>query len=66
MVVVGGLGSFVGPLIAVAPIQGLHLYLAKYGEWDMVIYAFAVIVLMRAQIGGLATLMQRCWRWGHS
>jgi branched-chain amino acid transport system permease protein len=64
MVVVGGLGSFVGPLIAVPPIQSLHLYLAKYGEWDMVIYAFVVIVLMRAQIGGVAALMRRFWRLG--
>jgi branched-chain amino acid transport system permease protein len=64
MVVVGGLGSFVGPLIAVTPIETLHLYLAKYGEWDMVIYAFAVIVLMRAQIGGVAALMRRFWRPG--
>ena len=55
---VGGLGSFVGPLVAV-PIQSLHLYLAKCGEWDMVIYAFVVIVLMRAQIGGVAALMRR-------
>jgi branched-chain amino acid transport system permease protein len=64
MVVVGGLGSFLGPLIAVTPIQSLHLYLANYGEWDMVIYAFAVIVLMRAQIGGVAALMRRFWRPG--
>ena len=64
MVVVGGLGSFVGPLIAVTPIASLHLYLAKYGEWDMVIYALAVIVLMRAQIGGVAALIGRFWRRG--
>ena len=64
MVVVGGLGSFVGPLIAVTPIQSLHLYLAKYGEWDMVIYAFVVIVLMRTQIGGVAALMRRLSRLG--
>ena len=64
MVVVGGLGSFVGPLIAVTPIASLHLYLAKYGEWDMVIYAFAVIVLMRTQIGGIAALMRRLSRLG--
>jgi len=64
MVVVGGLGSFVGPLIAVTPIASLHLYLAKYGEWDMVIYAFVVIVLMRTQIGGVAALMRRFWRPG--
>jgi hypothetical protein len=28
----------------------------------MVIYAFAVIVLMRAQIGGVAALLRRLWR----
>jgi branched-chain amino acid transport system permease protein len=59
MVVVGGLGSFAGPLIAATPIASLHLYLAKYGEWDMVIYALAVIVLMRAQVGGVAALLRR-------
>ena len=64
MVVVGGLGSFVGPLVAVTPIASLHLYLAKYGEWDMVVYAFVVIVLMRTQIGGVAALMRRFWRPG--
>ena len=64
MVVVGGLGSFVGPLIAVTPIASLHLYLAKSGVWDMVIYAFAVIVLLRTQIGGIAALMRRLSRLG--
>ena len=39
MTVVGGLGTFAGPLIGAAPIQILNSYLAKYGEWDMVIYA---------------------------
>jgi branched-chain amino acid transport system permease protein len=56
MVVVGGLGSFAGPLIAAAPIQILNSYLAKFGEWDMVIYALVVIALMRANMGGLAAL----------
>jgi branched-chain amino acid transport system permease protein len=56
MVVVGGLGTFAGPLIAAAPIQILNSYVAKYGEWDMVIYALAVIALMRANTGGLASL----------
>jgi branched-chain amino acid transport system permease protein len=57
MTVVGGLGSFAGPLIGAAPIQILNSYLAKYGEWDMVIYAVVVIVLMRANMGGLAALL---------
>ncbi|HLI11773.1 MAG TPA: branched-chain amino acid ABC transporter permease [Alphaproteobacteria bacterium] len=56
MVVVGGMGTFAGPLIAAAPIQILTTYLAKYGEWDMVIYAVVVIALMRSHMGGLVAL----------
>jgi len=59
MVVVGGLGSFAGPLVAAAPIQILDSYLAKYGEWDMVIFALVVIALMRANMGGLVGLIAR-------
>jgi branched-chain amino acid transport system permease protein len=59
MVVVGGLGSFAGPLIAAAPIQILDSYLAKFGEWDMVIFALVVIALMRANMGGLVALFGR-------
>lgn len=56
MVVVGGLGSFAGPLIAAAPIQIVLTFLQKYGEWDMVVFALLVIVLMRSYMGGLAAL----------
>jgi len=56
MVVVGGLGSFAGPLVAAAPVEILTTYLQKYGEWDMVIYAILVIVLMRSYMGGLVAL----------
>ena len=59
MTVVGGLGTFAGPLIGAAPIEVLNSYLAKYGEWDMVIYALAVIALMRANRGGLVELLAR-------
>lgn len=56
MVVVGGLGSFAGPLIGAPPIEILSTYVRKYGEWDVVIYALVVIVLMRSYMGGLAAL----------
>lgn len=65
MTVVGGLGSFAGPLLGAAPVQVLTTYLAKYGEWDMVIYAVLVIALMRSYPGGLAALAElaaRRWR----
>jgi branched-chain amino acid transport system permease protein len=58
MVVVGGLGSFAGPIIAAAPLQWLTTWLQKWGEWDMVVYALVVIVLMRSYPGGLAALFR--------
>lgn len=61
MVVVGGLGSFMGPLIGAPPVQIAMTYLARYGEWDMVIFALIVIVLMRTTIGGIVPLAGRAW-----
>lgn len=59
MVVVGGLGSFAGPLIGAPPVQIALTYLAKYGEWDMVIFALLVIALMRTTRGGLVEFAGR-------
>jgi len=59
MVVLGGLGSVAGPLIGATPVQVLITWLQKYGEWDMVIFALAVIVLMRTHAGGINSLIQR-------
>ena len=53
MVVLGGLGSVAGPIIGATPVQVLLTWLQKYGEWDMVIFAVVVIVLMRTHAGGL-------------
>jgi branched-chain amino acid transport system permease protein len=61
MVVVGGLGSFAGPIIAAVPIQWLTTWLQKWGEWDMVVYAVIVIALMRSYTGGLAALFGEVW-----
>jgi branched-chain amino acid transport system permease protein len=59
MVVVGGLGSFAGPLVGAPPVQIALTYLAKYGEWDMVIFALIVIVLMRTTRGGIVQCAER-------
>jgi branched-chain amino acid transport system permease protein len=59
MVVLGGLGSVAGPLIGATPVQVLLTWLQKYGEWDMVIFAVVVIVLMRTHPGGLNSLIQQ-------
>jgi branched-chain amino acid transport system permease protein len=61
MVVLGGLGTVLGPLIGTAPVQMLTTYLQKYGEWDLVIFAVVVIALMRTHVGGIATFVYAAW-----
>jgi branched-chain amino acid transport system permease protein len=65
MVVIGGLGHFVGPVLAAPPINFLSTYLQAYGEWSLVLFAAIVIVVMRSYPAGLAGLMEtlvRRWR----
>jgi branched-chain amino acid transport system permease protein len=65
MAVVGGLGSFAGPILAAPPIYALNTWAAGWGEWSTVIFAGIVIVLMRlypAGLSGLISLAVRRWR----
>lgn len=62
MVVVGGLGTFVGPLVGAPAVHIILTYLEKYGEWDMVIFALIVIALMRSYMGGLAALAAEAYQ----
>jgi len=57
MVVIGGLGSFAGPIIAAPFVYALNVWLASWGEWSMVAFATSVIVLMRAYPAGIAGLI---------
>ncbi|HLJ22303.1 MAG TPA: branched-chain amino acid ABC transporter permease [Stellaceae bacterium] len=62
MVVVGGLGSFAGPLVGAPIVHVVLTYLEKYGEWDMVVFALIVIALMRTYMGGLAALAAEAYQ----
>ena len=64
IVVIGGLGHFIGPVLAAPPINFLSTYLQAFGEWSLVLFA-AVIVVMRsypAGLAGLVEVMLRRWR----
>jgi branched-chain amino acid transport system permease protein len=61
IVVIGGLGYLIGPVLAAPPINFLSTYLQAYGEWSMVIFAAVVIVVMRSYPAGLGGLLQG-WR----
>jgi branched-chain amino acid transport system permease protein len=62
MVAIGGMGSFIGPILAAPPIHFLTAYLTDWGEWSMVIFAGVVIVMMRTYPGGLAGLIEAARR----
>jgi len=62
MVVIGGLGSFIAPIIGAPPVYALNTWLAAWGEWSMVAFAAIVILLMRAYPAGLAGLISAMWR----
>ncbi|SKA39350.1 branched-chain amino acid transport system permease protein [Enhydrobacter aerosaccus] len=62
MVVIGGFGTFLGPVIGAAPVQIVMTYLQKYGEWNLAVFALIVIVLMRFSMEGLASLFAPVWR----
>ena len=67
IVVIGGLGHFIGPVLAAPPINFLSTYLQAYGEWSLVLFAIAVIIVMRSYPAGLAGLVEsRLRRWRRS
>jgi branched-chain amino acid transport system permease protein len=63
MVVIGGFGTFLGPVIGAAPVQVVMTYLQAYGEWNLAVFALIVIVLMRFSMEGMAALFTPLWRW---
>ena len=61
MVVIGGFGSFIGPIVGAAPVNIVLTYLASYGEWNLAFFAAIVIVLMRFSMEGIAGLLAPLW-----
>lgn len=61
MVVIGGFGSFVGPVVGAAPVNMVLTYLASFGEWNLAFFALIVIVLMRFSMEGIAGLLTPLW-----
>lgn len=62
MVIVGGLGSFAGPIIGAPLVQFVLTYFQSYGAWSVVGYALVVIVVMRLYRGGVVALIRAAWR----
>ncbi|MFQ5858065.1 MAG: branched-chain amino acid ABC transporter permease [Anaerolineae bacterium] len=61
MVIIGGLGSFVGPLIGAPLVVILFEYLREYAEWRVVVFALLVIAMMRLHREGAVSLLRRLY-----
>ena len=53
MTVIGGMGTFAGPVIGAVLLQFLNEYLRGYDVYRMVIYGIAIFVILRFFRGGL-------------
>jgi branched-chain amino acid transport system permease protein len=62
IVVIGGIGYLIGPVLAAPPINFLSTYLQAYGEWSLVLFAAIVIVVMRSYPAGVAGFLQSWMR----
>ncbi len=62
MAVVGGLGSFLGPIIGATSVEFLFEYAREFGQWRMVVFSIIVIALMRIERNGVISLAQKAYR----
>lgn len=53
IVVLGGIGSMTGSVIAAVLLGIINLYLQQFGAWRMIIYAFVLILIMIFKPSGL-------------
>ncbi len=59
MAVIGGMGTFLGPIVGSTAVEFLFEYARDYGQWRMVVFATIVIVLMRVERNGVIRLILR-------
>ena len=59
MVVIGGLGTFIGPIIGAFTITMLNEYLVLYGPWRFVVFGLLIPAVLILSPGGIAAQLQR-------
>ena len=59
MVVFGGLGTFLGPIIGAPAIVTISELTRDFGTWNMVFYSLIVIIIMRVYREGVVSLLRR-------
>lgn len=61
IVVLGGIGSITGSVVAAVVLGMVNLYLQQFGAWRMIIYAFVLIVIMIFKPSGLLGNFEFKW-----
>lgn len=62
MAVIGGMGTFLGPIVGSSAVEFLFEYAREYGQLRMVFFAVIVIALMRVDRDGIVSLVRRGYR----
>lgn len=61
IVVLGGIGSITGSVVAATVLGMVNLFLQQFGAWRMIIYAFVLIVIMLFKPSGLLGNFEFKW-----
>jgi len=61
MTVIGGLGSFVGPIIGAFGLEFLSEYIRAYGEYHVLAFGLVALIVARFAPKGLAGIFRAVW-----
>lgn len=64
MAVIGGMGSFVGPVVGAIGLEVLSEYIRIYGEYHLLLFGIVALAVARFAPSGITGLLQRAWRKG--
>jgi branched-chain amino acid transport system permease protein len=59
MTIMGGLGTFAGPILGAVGVEFVAEYLRVYGRYYMVIFGLLLILMLRFTPGGVVELAKR-------
>lgn len=64
MAVIGGMGSFAGPIIGSFVLEILSEYIRIYGEYHVLLFGLVALVMARFAPEGLMGILKKRWVWG--
>lgn len=62
MAVIGGMGSFAGPIIGAIVLEFLSEYIRIYGEYHLLLFGLIALVIARFAPSGMVGLWEKAWR----